>query len=192
MRAILAALAGVLLAAAPALAAGGGEEGEGGLVFPLVNLLLLIAVLVYFGRKPVQGFFAERRRSIGGELEAAAEMRQQAEERHAKWQRRLANLETELGQIRATAQERAAAEREHILADARASAERIKRDASAAIDREVRRAHERLRREAADLAVELAGGILRERVRPEDRERLLDEFIARVEAQPARRNGAGG
>lgn len=185
------ALAGALVFAAPALAAGGGDEGGHGLLFPTINLLILVAVLVYFGRKPVQSFFAERRRTIGGELEAAAQLRQQAEQRHAKWQRRLADLERELAEIRATARERAESEREHILADARASAERIHRDATAAIEREVRRAHEGLRREAANLAVELAAGMLRERVGPEDRERLLDEFIARVEAQPARPNGSG-
>jgi F-type H+-transporting ATPase subunit b len=186
-----AAIAFALLVAAPALATGAEDEGGGGLLLPAINLLILLGVLVYFGRKPVQAFFAERRRAIGGELETAAQLRQQAEERHAKWQRRLADLERELAEIRTTAQERADAERDHILTDARVAAERIRRDASAAIEREVRRAHERLRGEAADLAVELAAGILRERVGADDRQRLVDEFIARVEAQPVRPNGSG-
>jgi F-type H+-transporting ATPase subunit b len=175
----------VLLLAAPALAAGGGEgEGGVGLLWPTVNFVMLLAVLVWLARKPAQAYFASRRDAIHTQLQTAAELKKDAEERYAKWQRRLVDLERELEGIRATARERAETEREHILADARASAERIKRDASTAIDQELRRAKDQLRQEASDLAVELAAGLLRENVNDSDRERLLDEFIARVEAVP--------
>lgn len=183
---------GVLLLAAPAIAAGGGEEGGGeGLLWPSVNLLILLGVLVYFARKPVQQYFSERRSGISGELDEVAQLKKDAEERFSRWQRRLADLESELDGIRTTARERAETEREHILADARASAERIRRDATAAIEQEVRRAHDRLRQEASDLAVELAAGMLKEQVGEADRERLLDEFITRIEARPERANGGG-
>ncbi len=187
-RALLAAV--LLLLAAPALAAGGGEDHES-LLWPAVNLVILLAVLFYFGRKPVQAFFAERRSGIRGELDDAAQLKKDAEENFSKWQRRLADLESELEEVRTTARERAETEREHILAAAQESAERVRRDATNAIEREVRRAHDRLREEASDLAVELAAGMLREQVGPADRERLLDEFITRVENAPRRSNGRG-
>jgi F-type H+-transporting ATPase subunit b len=180
----------ICLAAAPSLAAGGGDEAGGGLLFPILNFVLLIAVLVYFARKPALAFFGERRDRIQGDLRSAAELKKQAEERYAKWQRRLADLETELASIRETSRERATTEREHILADARASAERIRRDASTAIEQELRRARARLREEASDLAVELAAGILREQVTEADRDRLLDEFVARVESSATDGDGA--
>ncbi len=188
---LLAAL--LLLLAAPALAAGGGEE-HGSLIdllYPMINLVILLAVLVYFARKPVQAFFEERRSGIRGELDDAAQLKKDAEENFSKWQRRLADLERELEEIRTTARERAETEREHILAAAQESAARVRRDATTAIEREVRRAHDRLRDEASDLAVELAAGMLREQVGPADRERLLDEFITRVEDAPRPSNGKG-
>jgi len=178
----------VLLAAAPAWAAGG-EEGGGGLFYPILNFVLLIGVLVYFTRKPIQAFFAERRRAIHEDLERAAELQRQAEERYAKWQRRLVDLERELEGIRRTGRERAEAEREHILADARANATRIEQTARLAVEQELRRAREQLRDEASELAVELAAGLLRDQVTEADRDRLLDEFIARVEQAPT---GASG
>lgn len=181
----------LLLLSVPALAAGGGEE-EASLFWPAVNFLLLVTVLFVLLRKPARAFFSERRNDIAGELESAATLKKTAEERHSQWQRRLVNLERELEEIRTTARERAETEREHILADARASAERIQRDATAAIDQEVRRAKDGLRREASDLAVELAAGLLQDRVTDDDRERLLDEFITRVESSPgAGANGSG-
>ena len=177
------------LVAAPAWASGGGE-GEGGLLFPVLNFVLLIAALIYFVRKPAQAYFAQRRSGIEAELREAAELKREAEERHAKWQRRLAELERELDEIRATSRERAETEREHILADARSAAERIRREATSAIDHELRRARARLRNEASELAIELAEGLLRQQVNDADRARLLDEFIARVE-DSAPRTGAG-
>jgi F-type H+-transporting ATPase subunit b len=184
------AAAWLLLVAAPAWASGGEEGGHESLRWPAVNFLLLIGALVYFARKPVQTYFADRRRAIGDELERSAELQRQAEERHARWQRKLVDLERELEEIRRLGRERAEAEREQILADARAGAERIARTARSAIDMELRRARASLREEASQLAVELASGLLRDRVTDADRDRLLDEFIARVEQSPdARRTG---
>lgn len=196
MRSRLTALLVVLLAAAPALAAGGGEHAETDLMmdlgYPAINLVVLLAVLVYFAKKPIQAYFAERRTGIRGDLDSSAQLKKDAEERFSKWQRKLADLERDLEEIRTTARERAEAEREHILADARAGAERIRRDASAAIEQEVRRAQAGLQSEASDLAVELAAGLLRGQVGAEDRERLLDEFIGRIESPSGRSNGGIG
>lgn len=175
-------LIGVLLFAGPAAAAG---DGGPGLVYPILNLLLLLAVLVYFGRKPILGFFAERRGKIQDDLEAAASLRREAEERYTGLQRKLVDLDSELETIRTTAQKRAESERDHIIADANATAERIRSDATAAIDQELRRAQAVLREEAADLAVELAGNLLRDQVSDSDRERLVSEFIERIESTGA-------
>lgn len=175
-------LALAALAAGPAHAAG--DE----LAWRSFNFALLVIVLTVLLRKPLQRYFAERHGAIRKEIDEAAALRKQAEERHAQWQRRLADLERELDGIRATARERAEAEREHLLADARAAAERIRRDAAAAVDQELRRARARLRGEASELAVELAAGILRDQVGDADRQRLLDEFIERIERSPGARS----
>jgi len=170
----------LIASATPARAA---TEG-GGLFFPFVNFILLVAVVVYFARKPVREYFATRRAAIQDDLHSASELRREAEERFAKWLRKLVDLEAELEQIRTTARGRAESEREHIIADATATAERIRADATAAIEQELRRSREVLREEAADLAVELAGNLLRESVTEADRERLVGEFIARIEGAP--------
>ncbi len=177
-----------LLLAAPALAAGGGEENVvKDLLYRVLNLVILIGVLVYFARKPIQGFFSDRRNQIRDSLGAASELCRRAEARYSKWQRKLADLEGELASIRETARERAEREREQILADARAAAERIKHDARSAVDQEVRRAKAQLRDDASELAIELAAEILREQVTTRDRERLFDEFVERIErTEPTR------
>ena len=175
----------LVLAALPAQAEGGEHGGGRDLLYWALNFVLVIGVLVYFARKPVAEFFADRRQRIQEELKAAADLRAEAEARYAKWQRRLMDLESELAGIRETSRERAAAEREHILADAAAGAERIRRDALAAVDQELRRARAQLRREAADLAIQLASEALSRQVTGADQDRLLDEFVAAIERAPA-------
>jgi F-type H+-transporting ATPase subunit b len=181
----------IVALAGPALAS---EEASGGLLeelgYPFLNLLLLFAALVYFARKPIRDYFAGRRRKVQDDLHSAAELRREAELRYAKWQRKLIDLTEELEQIRAASRERAEAERENIIADANATAERIQSDALAAIDQELRRSRDLLRDEAADLAIGLAENLLRDRVTAEDRERLVNEFVERIESAGAP-TGAG-
>jgi len=194
MRRALLSLFFLLGMVAPAAASSeGGGGGLGDLLWPVVNLLILIAALVYFGRRPIQDFFASRQDRIRGDLDAAANALAEAEARHTEWQRKLTRLDAEMDRIRKQARERAEAERKHILAEASATAERIRRDARSAVDQELRRAREELRREVAELAVELAADTLRTRVDDTDRSRLVDDFIETIERsarEPARSQGS--
>jgi F-type H+-transporting ATPase subunit b len=176
--------AAIVLAIAAVAPAHAAEEG-GSLLYPVINFALLLAVLFYFARKPIQTYFGERRAGIRKDLDEAAALERQARERYAQWQRRLVDLERELAEIRAGAQERAEAERASLLADARAASERIRADAATAVEHELRRARAGLREEASQLAIELASGILREKVTAQDRDRLIDEFIERIAAPEA-------
>ena len=149
------------------------------------NLIAILALLVYFGRKPVSDFFATRRQGIQTQLSQAAELLNQAEHRNSDLQRRLVDLSAELDSIREASSRRAEEEAMRILAEARATADRIRRDAQAAVDQELRRAQSKLREEAADLALELAASKLKDGVTESDRDRLVDEFITRVQPNPA-------
>ena len=95
------------------------------------------------------------------------------------------DLTSEVEEIREGASRRAEEEAERILAEARATADRIRSDAQAAVDQELRRAQAELRDEAAELALEIATQKLTDTVSDSDRERLMDEFITRVEPSGA-------
>ena len=190
---LLGALA-IVLCAGVAQAAGGGDDHNPMMesVWQGVNLALIVGVIVYFGRGPISEFFASRRTGIQTELSDAADLLRQAEQRNAELQRRLVDLGSEIEEIGENAGRRAEEEAERILADARATADRIRRDATAAVDQELRRAQAELRDEAADLALEIAARKLTEAVGEGDRERLMDEFITRVEPSTSGAGGAAG
>jgi F-type H+-transporting ATPase subunit b len=180
---------GLVLLAGTAQAADHGGQSETEILMQTLyqgaNLALLLGTLFYFGRKPITEFFSTRRSGIQSELTEAADLLAEAEKRNAELQRRLVDLGSEVEGIQEEAGRRAEEEAERILADARATAERIRRDAQAAVAQELRRAQVELREEAADLALEIAARKLNEQVGEADRERLVDEFILRVEPPAA-------
>ena len=180
----------ILLTASPAAAS---EEGGGlmAFVWEAGNLLLLLGVLFYLGRKPVLNYLSERRQGIQDNLANSERLLQEAEARLAEWNQKASKLDVEIEELRQMARERAEQERSQILEDARATAERIKRDAASGVDREVERAKQALRDEAADLSVELAGKLLQEHVTDGDRDRLVDEFVSEIEAGPGTPPQAG-
>lgn len=182
---LLAPLAVGLLAAGLAQAAGGEHKSQAEVLretgWQAFNLVVILALLIHFGRKPVADYFAARRQGIQNQLSQAADLLAQAEHRNSELQRKLVDLSAELDSIREASNRRAEEEALRILAEARATADRIRRDAQAAVDQELRRAQSKLREEAADLALELAGRKLQSGVNDADRDRLMDEFITRVE-----------
>jgi F-type H+-transporting ATPase subunit b len=182
-RALLPALL-LLFTGSPAAAS---EEGKSLTEFALEvgNLLLLLGVLVYLGRKPVQNFLSERRQRIQDNLASSERLLKEAEGRLAEWTQRAERLGDEVEELRRAGRERAEQERSKILEDARLTAERIKRDAASGVAREVERAKQALREEAAELAIELAGKLLQQQVTEGDRDRLVDEFVAEIEAGTA-------
>ena len=191
--------AGITVALLATLWAGAAEAASGGgdhnpvmeAVWQAVNLVIILGVLVYFGRAPIQAYFASRHATIKNELTEAADLLTQAEHRNSELQRRLVDLNSELEGIRESANARAEDEAEKILADARASAERIRNDAKAAAAQELSRAQLELRKEAANIAMDLAAQKLSQNVADPDRDRLMDEFITRIEPSSDSRPGEG-
>jgi F-type H+-transporting ATPase subunit b len=186
MRARAAVFAFAVLLPAIAFAeehAGGGHEGN--LLWHAINLALVVGVIVYFARSPIQAFMADRRSSIESNLAAAKRELDAAEARLAECNARVNSLDREIAELRASVQAQAESERDRLLADARAAAERIRRDAALAVEQEGRRARDELRDEAAEIAVRLAGDLLKRSVGDADRARLVDEFVASVESSPA-------
>jgi F-type H+-transporting ATPase subunit b len=190
--AVVVVIAGILAVASPALAAGGGSGPSASeLIWPAVNLALLLGVLFAVARKPITAYFAERREQIKNDIKSADKLLAESKKQFSEWQGKLVELEAEVQTIRDETRQRAQDERDQIVAAAHDSAERIRSDAVAAVDQELRRAQVELREEAANLAVDLAASIITEQVDDRDRDRLLDEFITRVEPATIQDSGTG-
>ncbi len=153
-----------------------------------INLAILAAVLGYFARKPVRDYLAARRETIAKNIASSEQLLQDAEAKLAEWNARAARLDADVQAILESTRKSAEVEKAAILADAEATASRIRQSAGGVVERELRAARVALRKEAAELAVTLAGSLLQQHTTEADRSRLVDEFIAKVEPAP----GSGG
>jgi F-type H+-transporting ATPase subunit b len=157
-------------------------------LYEWLNLVLLIAVLGYFARKPVSEYLATRRDTIAKNIASSEQLLKDAERKLAEWNDKAARLDADVAMILESTRRGAEAEKASILAAAEATATRIRQNAGAIVDRELLAARVALRQEAAELAVTLAGSLLQQHTTDADRNRLVDEFIAKIEAG----SGVGG
>jgi F-type H+-transporting ATPase subunit b len=145
----------------------------------VINLLIFVVILVYVLRKKVRigQVFDDRAASIVKELEQAKRDKQEAQERLAELEARLAGLDQELAQIRAEGERESAREAERISQSAGADAEKIRQTAHREIEGAMKAARNELQAFVADQSVALAESIIRREIQPDDRTRMVNRFI---------------
>jgi len=185
---VIARVLGVLtvLLLAGAAAASEAEAGHHGpdwkvLGLAVLNLGILIGVLLRYARKPITDFLFQRSEGIRTALRDAQAQLAEAEAENAKLRDRLTHLADEAREIVDLARRQAQAEQVRMKHRAEETATRIREEAQRVADMEIARARQVLREEAAELATALASDLLREHIQPADDQRLLREFVARVE-----------
>ncbi len=145
-----------------------------------VNFLVLIIILVKWGREPLVNTFRSRRENIENEYKELSDKRAEAEVKYREYEKKLATLEEEAKKILEAFIEQGQKEKERIIKEAHETAERIKQQAEFYVQQELEKAREELRKEVAELSVKLAEQIIKEKITPEDHKRLVQEFIERV------------
>lgn len=147
------------------------------LIEALFNFAIFLAVLVYFLRRPISEYMQKRSRGVSSQLDEAAAIRKQAEEKLAEYKRRLEEFDREREKILANYRKEAEEEQAEILADARKTAERVRADAHKVIEFELKGARTALRERIVAEAVTQARAAIEQRLDEKTRERLVREYI---------------
>jgi len=170
------------LALAPA-AEGKGQEPAHELLYKVINFALLAGGLGYLLRKPAADFFRSRSASIRKSLEEGRQALETSEARVRAVEEKLLHLEQEIAAFKASAEREMAAERRRLEQATTEEAARILEAAHAQLDTAVRGAKLELKNQAAQQAVTLAEGLIRERLDEPARRRLVNQFVATLEAK---------
>ena len=180
---ICAALTLAVLALTPSevLAAAEGEhEGIWSTVARLFNFAILVGVLDYYLRAPIQDYLRGRSTQIREALVTAAEMRRTATAQLEEIQRQLASLPAELDALRKRGAEDTAAEETRIAETAKAERARLLEQTRREIDMRLRIARRELTEHAAQLAVQVAEDCIRRNITSDDQLRLLDRYATQI------------
>jgi F-type H+-transporting ATPase subunit b len=155
------------------------------LVWEAVNFLVLAGALGWLARKYGGPLLAARSKEIGEGLAAGKKAKAEADARAAQVQAKLANLETDVASLRASAKEEREREAARIRRETETEIARIRAQADVEIESAGKHARLEVQRAAAKMAIELAEQKVRARMSPEIQTALLQGFLADLP-----RNGA--
>ncbi len=154
-------------------------------VWTVVVFVLLLAVLWKFAWGPILAGLEKREHAIADEIASAQRQHEEANTLVSQYEARLAAAGDEVRALLDEARRDADHARQAILAEAKSAAEaerlRALREIESATDGALRSLAER----SAQLAVELAGKIVRRNLTPADHTRLVDEAVEKFTVNPS-------
>ncbi len=178
-----------LLASPVALASGGFVMNEHG--FYIVDFVVLVGILWYYGRGPAKRFLADRRAGVEREITDASEVKRAAEERLAKYQQQLDAFDEERMKLREDFARDGERERQRIKAATNAALERLEADVERTVAQEARQAQKDLQAAVAARAVELAEERVRAQLTPATQRKLIKQYLADFERLAAEKVDLG-
>lgn len=164
-------------------------EGGSGILFPIwqeivigaVAFALLCFVLAKFVFPRMEKTFEARVDAIEGGIERAERAQEEADQTLEEYRRKLASAQDEAAAIRDEARADAVAAKEEILVSAREEANRIIAAGHANVEASRQQLIRELRGEVGNLAVDLAGKIIGQRLAGEAAtEQTVDQFLAQL------------
>jgi len=180
---IAAAVLAVALAS-PVMASGGGDGlyiGDfGQAIASLIIFGLLLVVLGKWAWRPIIEQLQKREQRIAETIKAAEDRQSQADALLDEYRKKLAAADTEAGEVLASARKEAAAAREQILQAARVEAQRIADQSNTEIEQARSVAIRDLYEQAAVLATDVAGKIIRRQLKPDDQKQMLQDALAEI------------
>jgi F-type H+-transporting ATPase subunit b len=177
---------GIVLVAAVAWAAGGGEEHVDtkaqliDFAWRIGNFIILLYILYKLMWKKMKSFFAGRREGIKASLEEAEVVKADAEKKFMEYDEKIKKAEEEIQNISAMIKAQGEEEKKRIIADAERASVKMKEDAKARMEQELKKAKNELRLEASELAVQMAEDILKKKITKEDHEGMVREYLDRM------------
>ncbi|MEO1294592.1 MAG: F0F1 ATP synthase subunit B [Cyanobacteria bacterium J06636_16] len=144
----------------------------------LINLVIVIGVLIYFGRKFLGNTLTSRRAAIEEAIKDAESRQRKATAALAEQQQNLAQAQFKAKEIVATAKQNAAKVREDILAQAQADIERMQAAAQQDMSSQEERVMRELRQRIAELAITRVENELPSRLNADIQSSLIDKSIS--------------
>jgi F-type H+-transporting ATPase subunit b len=178
----------IVLTASFAMASGGGEAAPKSLLATyapaILNFLILVGLLVFMMKKmDIKGYFKKRTELIEQSLKEAREAKELAMKALAQVEERLKIKDKEMEEILSAARESGEREKARIVEEGARLKDRILEQTKNNIDFEVKLAKETIKKEAVEIAMELAEKKLKQRLTKEEQIKLLEESLVKIEGK---------
>ena len=169
-----------------ALGASGEDSGAKGWTttdwFRVMNFTVLAIALVFLLRKPLSQALGARIKGIKDQLEDLEARKAEAEKQLAEYSEKLSRLEKESDKIVEDYIKQGHEAKARILMEAESAAEKLQIQARRNIEHEFKLAKLKLHEEIFETSLSKAEEILKSKISGEDQDRLVDEYLRKVEA----------
>lgn len=152
----------------------------------LINFILFAILIVWAFPKILRmlgGHPADKHIALKKEMEDAAALREEMEQRFLEYEERLKSIDEQVAKVVSDAKEEAEIEKARLIEEARQTAVRIKEDAQAIADTEIARAKQELLEQTVALAARAAEDAIRAQITDDDDDRLAEEFIDKLDEE---------
>ncbi len=144
----------------------------------VINLSIVIAILVYFGRQILPKILSERRAAIEAAIQDVEQRSKTAEAGLKEQQQKLAQAQSEAEKIRKSAADGAKIAREAILAQAQEDVQRLKETATQDLNSSRDRAIAELRQKVVAMAMQQAEAQLKDQMNESTQHQLIERSIS--------------
>jgi F-type H+-transporting ATPase subunit b len=153
-------------------------------IFKWINFAIVAGLIAWVFLKLTPPFFRKNAETISSAISKATAAKAEAQRQLREAEEKLARLEHEVAQLRATAQREMAAETERLKAITESDIEKVTLAAKAEIEAAERAARLELKTIAASLAVDGAESLLAKELTPQVQESLVAAFVKTLERRP--------
>jgi F-type H+-transporting ATPase subunit b len=153
-------------------------------IFKWINFAIVAMVILWVFGKLLPSKFRTNAETISSAISKATAAKAAADAQLREAETKLANLQKEVAELRATTERESTAEVERIRAATQSDAKKISAAASAEIEAAERAARLELKAIAAKLAVDGAESLLAKQLTPAAQESLVSNFVKSLEGRP--------
>ena len=153
-------------------------------IFKWINFAIVAGLIVWVFGKKLPSVFRARAEAVSSAISTATSAKAAADAQLRDAETRLANLQKEVAELRASAEKEATAEVERLRAATLSDAQKIAAAANAEIEAAERAARLELKALAANLAVDGAESLLAKQLTPKAQESLISNFVKSLEGRP--------
>lgn len=150
------------------------------ILITLVSALILYFILKHFLYTSVFDMLNERQENIQGNIEEAEELKKEAMDLKADYEKKIDVSKSESQEIMETGRQRGEQIREDIIKEAREEAERIVARSKKDIERERAVALNDMKAQTGEMAIMIASKIMEEEITLDNQNFLIDKFIDEV------------
>jgi len=148
----------------------------------VMNFTILVVALVFILRKPLTQALGARIKGIKDQLAELEARKTEAERQLAEYNEKLSQLEKESKKIVEDYIKQGHEAKARILMEAESAAEKLQTQARRNIEHEFKQAKLKLQEEIFETSLAKAEEIIKGKISGEDQDRLVDEYLRKVEA----------